>query len=236
MARFSTSTRPATSFLGTSVQFTSVGSHSLLRLRAPDNLAKVRQLAWQPTTERLRADLLAQDTPAARAAFLYEVNRLIYDTVKKVYADHGFADTPERTGLGKVTDEADRHRIDMFTATHGSHPRLPHRNAALEELEQWRADPTEAHQKAVSQPMPGDDKLVELTVYEAEKCSAMIYAFTDGLELYRSLATDVATLLSYRAIEASGAGRASRDPWDNIGPAPWPPPKGLRDDNPDQQR
>ena len=43
-----------------------------------------------------------------------------------------------------------------------------------------------------------------LTVYEAEKCSAMIYAFTDGLELYRSLAVEVATLLSYRAVEASG--------------------------------
>ena len=124
----------------------------------------------------------------------------------------------------------------MFTAAENDITAAPTGNAVLEELEQWRTDPTEAHQKAVSQPLPGDEKIVELTVYEAEKCSAMIYAFTDGLELYRSLATDVASLLSYRAIEASGAGHASRNPWDNIGSAPWPPPKGLRGNDPDQQR
>ena len=185
--------------------------------------------------QQLRADLLAQQTPADRAAFLYEVNRLVYDTVKKVYADNGSADTPERGSLGKVTDEASRHRVDMFTAAQDDIPAAPTSNAALEELEQWRTDPTEAHQKAVSQPMPGDDKIVQLTVYEAEKCSAMIYAFTDGLELYHSLATEVATLLSYRAVAASGAGRVSRDPWDNIDSAPWPPPKGLRGNNPDQE-
>ena len=50
----------------------------------------------------------------------------------------------------------------MFTADHASNPHSPTDTsaAAIAEIQQWQTDPTEAHQKAVSQPMPGDEKTV----------------------------------------------------------------------------
>ena len=42
-------------------------------------------------------------------------------------------------------------------------------------------NPTEAHQR-VNTPLPGDDASVQLmTVYEAQKCQAIINGYLDGL-------------------------------------------------------
>ena len=94
--------------------------------------------------------------------------------------------------------------------------------------EQWRLDPTEAHQDQLNGPLPGDDLPVRPTVYEAQKCQAIINGYLDGLLGYEEGARRVAFLLSVRALDAAGIPHAAADPWPFIDALPWPPPAGPR--------
>ena len=93
---------------------------------------------------------------------------------------------------------------------------------------QWLADPTEAHQRQLNAPLPGDDALVNLTVDEAQKCNAILTGYLDGLLGYEEGVRKVAFLLSVRAVAAQGIPHAVNDPWPFIDVLPWPPPHGLR--------
>ena len=93
---------------------------------------------------------------------------------------------------------------------------------------QWLVDPTEAHQEQLNEPLPGDDLPVKLTVYEAQKCQAVINGYLDGLLGYEDGVRRVAFLLSVRALDATGVPHAATDPWPDIDALPWPPPRGLR--------
>ena len=68
-----------------------------------------------------------------------------------------------------------------------------------------RIDPTEAHQDQLNAPLPGDDLPVKLTVYEAQKCQAVVNGYLDGLLGYEEGARRVASLLSVRALDATGS-------------------------------
>jgi hypothetical protein len=94
--------------------------------------------------------------------------------------------------------------------------------------EHWRVDPTEAHQRQLNAPLPGDDLRVKLTVYEAQKCQAVITGYLDGLLGYEEGTRRVASLLSVRALDATGIPHAAADPWPLIDALPWPPPRGPR--------
>ena len=98
----------------------------------------------------------------------------------------------------------------------------------FDEVRQWSVDPTEAHQRQLNTPLPGDDAPVHLTVYEAQKCLAIINGYLDGLLGYEEGVRRVAFLLSVRAIAAQGIPHAATDPWPFIDALPWPPPPGLR--------
>lgn len=91
-----------------------------------------------------------------------------------------------------------------------------------------RIDPTEAHQDQLNAPLPGDDLPVKLTVYEAQKCQAVVNGYLDGLLGYEEGARRVASLLSVRALDATGIPHAAADPWPFIDALPWPPPRGPR--------
>ena len=99
---------------------------------------------------------------------------------------------------------------------------------AADDDERWRVDRTEAHQDQVNEPLPGDDLPVRLTVYEAQKCQAVINGYLDGMLGYEQGARMAAFLLSVRALDATGIPHASADPWPFIDALPWPPPAGLR--------
>jgi hypothetical protein len=94
--------------------------------------------------------------------------------------------------------------------------------------ELWDVDPTEAHQRELNRPLSGDDLPVRLTVYEAQKCQAVINGYLDGIVGYEEGARRVAFLLSVRAFDAGGIPHAAADPWPFIDALPWPPPSGLR--------
>lgn len=94
---------------------------------------------------------------------------------------------------------------------------------------EWSRDPSEAHQTQLRRPLPGDDALVHITAYEAEKCLSILRGYLDGLELYRDSVELVAQLLSVRALTAKEIPSAAADPWPRIEAVPWPPPKGLRE-------
>jgi len=94
--------------------------------------------------------------------------------------------------------------------------------------ELWDVDPTEAHQRELNRPLSGDDLPVRLTVYEAQKCQAVINGYLDGIVGYEEGVRRVAFLLSVRAFDAGGIPHAAVDPWPLIDALPWPPPSGLR--------
>jgi hypothetical protein len=95
--------------------------------------------------------------------------------------------------------------------------------------ELWDVDPTEAHQRELNRPpLSGDDLPVRLTVYEAQKCQAVINGYLDGIVGYEEGVRRVAFLLSVRAFDAGGIPHAAVDPWPFIDALPWPPPIGLR--------
>ena len=99
---------------------------------------------------------------------------------------------------------------------------------APDDEERWRLDPTEAHQDQLNDPLLGDDLPVTLTVYEAQKCQAIINGYLDGMLGYEGGARRVAFLLSVRALDATGIPHSAADPWPFIDALPWPPPAGLR--------
>jgi len=100
--------------------------------------------------------------------------------------------------------------------------------ADADDDELWDVDPTEAHQRELNRPLPGDDIPVRLTVYEAQKCQAVINGYLDGIVGYEEGVRRVAFLLSVRALNAGGIPNAAADPWPFIDALPWPPPSGLR--------
>jgi|GEM_PF-2248540 len=97
-----------------------------------------------------------------------------------------------------------------------------------DDAERWLVDPSEALQAQLNAPLPGDDLPVKLTVYEAQKCQAVINGYLDGILGYEEGARRVAFLLSVRALDATGIPRAAADPWPFIDALPWPPPAGPR--------
>jgi hypothetical protein len=99
---------------------------------------------------------------------------------------------------------------------------------AHDDYQQWLTDPSEAHQRQLNAPLPCDDTPVQLTVYEAEKCQAIINAYLDGLLGYQEGVRRVAYLLSIRALTAGGIPHNATDPWPFINDLPWPPPAGRR--------
>lgn len=94
--------------------------------------------------------------------------------------------------------------------------------------ELWLTDPSEAHQRQLNSPLPADDSPVRLTVYEAEKCQAIINGYLDGIVGYEEGVRRVAFLLSVRALDAGGIPHTATDPWPFIDALPWPPPAGPR--------
>lgn len=176
----------------------------------------------------VRDAVLAAPDEYARATLLYELTRTVYDTVKMTYADRGRADTPERSGVGTVTDAANDHRGGM-AAAHQRPVTVTNADADAGDLVHLSlADPSEAFQRQITEPLTADDTAVQLTVYQAEKCAAIIHAYLDGQTLFGDAVRDVAFLLTARAIQASGIPHRVADPWPRIAPLPWPPPPGLR--------
>ena len=94
----------------------------------------------------------------------------------------------------------------------------------------WLVDPSEANQVQLTSPLPGDDALVHLTAYEAEKCQAVLNGYLDGLVGYETGVRQVAFLLSVRALTAKQVPHQAADPWPAIDALPWPLPPGLRPD------
>jgi hypothetical protein len=99
---------------------------------------------------------------------------------------------------------------------------------APDEDQLWLIDPTEAAQRQLNSPLPADDSPVRLTVYEAQKCQAIINGYLDGILGYEEGVRRVAFLLSVRALDAGGIPHAAADPWPFLDALPWPPPAGLR--------
>ena len=82
---------------------------------------------------------------------------------------------------------------------------------AAEEFEWSVADPTESFQREVTRPGQGDENPIELTVYQAEKCAAILHAYiddhTDADGIDRQSLNDgparlAAHLLTIRAVKA----------------------------------
>ena len=186
---------------------------------------------------QLRDAVAAERTELGRAQLLRDVVQVVYDTVKMNFADRGFADTAERSGVAEVSDAARHHWSKTAAAKAASSPPSPGpvrtgmTGGWLDELAEWQQDPTEAHQEAKRAALPGDANPIHLTVYEAAKCQAILTAYVNGQDLLDFAVRDVAMLLSVRSLTAAGVPHAAVDPWPRIDELPWPPPTPIRRDD-----
>lgn len=72
------------------------------------------------------------------------------------------------------------------------------------ELAEWQGDPTEVHQEVKRAELPGDVNPIQLTLYEAAKCQAVLTSFVNGQVLLDFAVRNLVMPLSVRSLTAAG--------------------------------
>ena len=163
----------------------------------------------------VKAYVRSSDTATDRAILLSDLVLGVYDATKFAFADGGLVDSDERAGMAQVVDAArNHHDAALQQEIARRHPTPKQQLAAAQLQAQFdadRLDPSEAFQRTVTNPRPGDEEPIGLTRRQASKVANIV----DRLLGHEGPASDVdrlAALLAgdyLQALAGRGQGMAA---------------------------